>query len=162
MSFQSPVSRCEIKNEMTYKAPENIDKRDVSKLSIFLAGSIEMDKAIDWQSDCEKALNANYNVFNPRRESWDSSWKQEAANPQFSEQVNWELNALEQADIVIMFFAANTKSPISLLEFGLYAQSGKMRVVCEDDFWRKGNVDVVCQRYKVKQYKSLKELLAHL
>ena len=64
--------------------------------------------------------------------------------------------------MVIMFFAASTKSPISLLEFGLYAQSGKMKVVCEDNFWRKGNVDVVCERYQVKQYKNLNELLAHL
>ncbi len=143
---------------MTYKAPENIETRDRRLPSVFLAGSIEMDKAIDWQSECEKELDKNYNVFNPRRESWDNSWKQEASNPQFNEQVSWELNALEQADIVIMYFASNTKSPISLLEFGLYAQSGKMKVVCEDDFWRKGNVDVVCQRYNVKQYKTLKEL----
>ena len=146
----------------TYKAPQNIESRDKSLPSVFLAGSIEMDKAIDWQSECEKALDENYNVFNPRRESWDSSWKQEASNPQFSEQVSWELEALEQADIVIMFFAANTKSPISLLEFGLYAKSGKMKVVCEDSFWRKGNIDVVCQRYQVKQYKNLNELLTHL
>lgn len=146
----------------SYKAPDNITKRDQSLPSVFLAGSIEMDKAIDWQAECENALRDDYNVFNPRRESWDSSWKQEASNPQFIEQVNWELNALEKADIVIMFFAAETKSPISLLEFGLYAQSKKMRVVCESGFWRKGNVDVVCQRYGVKQYKNLKELLTHL
>jgi hypothetical protein len=73
--------------------------------------------------------------------------------------VNWELNALEQADVVIMFFAANTKSPISLLEFGLHAQSKKMLVVCENGFWRKGNVDVVCQRYNIQQYENLNELL---
>jgi hypothetical protein len=146
----------------TYKAPQNINQRDMSLPSVFLAGSIEMDKAIHWQSDCEKALGENYNVFNPRRECWDSSWKQESSNPQFNEQVSWELNALEEADIVIMFFDAKTKSPISLLEFGLYAQSKKIRVVCEDGFWRKGNVDIVCQRYKVKQYKNLQELLLHL
>ena len=145
-----------------YKAPQNIEERNSDLLSVFLAGSIEMDKAIDWQAECEKALFISHNVFNPRRESWDSSWKQEASNPKFSEQVNWELNALEQADVVIMFFAANTKSPISLLEFGLYAQSKKMLVVCENGFWRKGNVDVVCQRYNIPQYENLNELLTHL
>lgn len=145
-----------------YKAPENIEARSASLPSVFLAGSIEMDKAVDWQKDCEAVLGSSHNVFNPRRAFWDSSWKQEASNPQFNEQVNWELNALEQADTIIMYFAEGTKSPISLLEFGLYAQSGKMKVVCHQDFWRKGNIDVVCARYNVPQYETLTELLTEL
>jgi Nucleoside 2-deoxyribosyltransferase like len=142
-----------------YKAPENIEERDKNRKSIFLAGSIEMDKAVNWQKKCETLLSEKYILFNPRRDTWDSSWEQSIENPQFKEQVTWELNALEKADIIIMFFAGNTKSPISLLELGLFAQSGKLKVVVEEEFWRKGNIDIVCERYNIQQFKNLEMLL---
>ena len=145
-----------------YKSPENIEGRDKSKKSIFLAGSIEMDKAINWQKKCEELLLDRYIIFNPRRDSWDSSWEQSIDNAKFKEQVTWELHALENADIIIMFFAGNTKSPISLLELGLFAHSEKLNVIVEDEFWRKGNIDIVCERYKIKQFKNLDELATNL
>ena len=145
-----------------YKSPSDITARNPNLKSIFLAGSIEMDKAIDWQKQCENELQNQFNVLNPRRESWDTSWKQDISNLIFKEQVNWELNALEQADIIIMFFANNTQSPISLLEFGLYARSKKMYVVCEKEFWRKGNIDVVCERYGIMQFDNLDQLMIFL
>ena len=144
-----------------YKAPEEIPLQ-IDLKTIFLAGSIEMDKAVDWQKKCEELLQDQYVVFNPRRNEWDSSWSQTIENIHFKEQVNWELDALEKADIVIMYFAENTMSPISLLEFGLYAQSNKMKVVVEENFWRKGNIDIVCERYSVQQFKTLDELIQNL
>ena len=144
-----------------YKAPEEIPLQNDVK-TIFLAGSIEMDKAIDWQKQCEVLLKDNYILFNPRRDEWDSSWSQTIENKNYNEQVTWELNALEKADIIIMYFAGNTMSPISLLEFGLYAQSKKMKVVVEENFWRKGNIDIVCKRYNVEQYKTLEKLIESL
>lgn len=145
-----------------YKSPESIENINQDVLTIFLAGSIEMDKAIDWQKKCEQILSNKYIIFNPRRNEWNSDWTQSITNSKFKEQVDWELNALEKADIIIMFFANNTKSPISLLEFGLYAQSNKMKVVVEEDFWRKGNIDIVCEKYNIQQYKDLEELLHNL
>ncbi len=145
-----------------YKAPEHIENRNKTLKDVFLAGSIEMDKAVNWQTKCEVELNQSYNVFNPRRESWDSSWKQEIIIPNFKTQVIWELDALEQSDYIIMFFDGNTKSPISLLEFGLHAKSNKLLVVCENHFWRKGNIDVVCEKYNIKQFQHLNEVLEYL
>jgi len=52
--------------------------------------------------------------------------------------------------------------PLSLLEFGLYAQSKKMKVIVEEGFWRKGNIDIVCERYAVEQFKTLDELIQNL
>ena len=144
-----------------YKSPEEIPLQNDVK-TIFLAGSIEMDKAIDWQKYCEEALKDNYIIFNPRRDEWNSSWSQTIENDNFNEQVTWELNALEKADIIIMYFAGNTMSPISLLEFGLYAQSNKMKVVVEENFWRKGNIDIVCKRYNTEQFKTLEHLIESL
>ena len=64
--------------------------------SMFLAGSIEMGRAADWQLQVEQAL-AHYpvTVLNPRREAWDASWAQDLSNPQFVGQVEWELAAQE-------------------------------------------------------------------
>ncbi len=140
-----------------FRAPEAFIENQLK--SVFLAGSIEMDKAINWQQQCEKILSNTWNVLNPRRQSWDASWEQKIENEQFRQQVEWELAGLERSDLVIMYFAKDTKSPISLLEFGLYARSGKMMVVCEDGFWRKGNVDIVCRKYKIKQFITLEELI---
>ena len=131
--------------------------------SVFLAGSIEMGKAIDWQQEVIQSL-ATYpiTILNPRRPDWDSSWVESIENPNFHEQVQWELEAQEQADYIIMYFAPTTKSPISLLELGLFAKTGKMIVCCPDGFWKKGNVDVVCQRYQIPQAKNLETLITML
>ena len=83
------------------------------------------------------------------RESWDSSWTQSIDNIQFREQVEWELNGLDRADIIVVYFDPSTKSPITLLEVGLHAQSGKMLLCCPDGFWRKGNIEIVCDRYDI-------------
>lgn len=132
--------------------------RSYVRRSVFLAGSIEMGNAIDWQKDITEklaALNTQIDVYNPRRLDWDSSWEQNKDNANFREQVEWELEALESANLIIMYFDPNTKSPISLLELGLHARSGKLVVICPEGFWRKGNVDVTCEFYGVIQVPSI-------
>lgn len=129
------------------------------KPGVFLAGSIDQGMAVDWQRDilnCAVPLTTMDIVFlNPRRDDWDPTWDQNDSNPEFVRQVNWELNAMDKAEMVVMYFAPGTKSPITLLELGLYATSGKLIVCCPDGFWRKGNVDIVCKRNKIKQVKTL-------
>ncbi len=61
-----------------------------------------------------------------------------------------------------MFLEKNSKSPISLLELGLFADSGKLLVCCEEGFWRKGNVDIVCQRKGIKTFDDFDALLSFL
>jgi hypothetical protein len=132
---------------------------------IFLAGSIEMGSAEDWQSKVVKELEdfSGY-ILNPRRDDWDSSWVQDINNPQFYEQVNWELDMLDNSDIIVIYFDPNTKSPISLLELGLHACGGSRYVLvcCPQGFWRKGNVDIVCQRYCVPCFDNIETLLVAL
>ena len=144
------------------KPPHPLSKAGANIDSILLAGSIEMGKAENWQAKVEeffKYYPREITILNPRREDWDSSWTQDFTNPQFYQQVNWELTALDAADLIIMYFHPDTKSPISLLEFGMYAESDKMLVCCPTGFWRKGNVDIVCERYGIPNYETLDELL---
>lgn len=127
---------------------------EIQGSTVFLAGSIEM--AEDWQTKVANRFESNQvTLYNPRRDEWDSSWKQEQKESNFNEQVNWEMNNLEDCDIIFMYLDPNTKSPISLLELGLHAGSGKMIVVCPDGFWRKGNVEIVCTRFNIPLFNSL-------
>ncbi|MGB0840181.1 MAG: nucleoside 2-deoxyribosyltransferase domain-containing protein [Chitinophagales bacterium] len=133
--------------------------------SLFLAGSIEQGKAENWQDKVIRLLRESpqsdtITLLNPRRAAWDASWEQSIDNPQFKEQVSWELDALEQAKVILFYFDPSTKSPISLLELGLYANTDKtVLVCCPVGFWRKGNVDIVCERYGVQQFEGLEEMV---
>ena len=131
---------------------------------IFLAGSIELGAAEEWQQRVVNALAdvTNIVILNPRRDDWDNSWQQRAEDPRFSEQVNWELDMLDAADIVVMYLVPGTRSPISLLELGLCARSGRLKVCCPEAFWRRGNVEVVCGRYHIALFETLDDLIADL
>jgi len=143
-------------------APEQYSIEN-DKVYIFLAGSIEMDKAEDWQGQLIDKLQSvkNLVILNPRRKNWDSSWEQKIDNPHFNEQVTWELDGITKADIVIIYFDPSTKAPISLLELGILAKSKPYDtyVICNEPFYRKGNVDIVCKRFGIKQLKNLDEFV---
>lgn len=142
--------------------PNSKNQTIIDGISIFLAGSIEMGVAEDWQSKIVDVLrNKNVTILNPRRDDWDSSWIQEQSNPQFNQQVNWELNNLDRADIIFMYFAPETKSPISLLELGRYVGTN-MIVCCPEGFWRKGNVDIVCTRHNTPLFNKFDDAVGAL
>jgi hypothetical protein len=94
-------------------------------IAVFLAGSIEMGLAAPWQDALSENLqNTELILLNPRRLDWDSSWRQAADEPAFREQVLWELQGMERAQLIVMYLDPATKSPVSLLELGLHARSG--------------------------------------
>ena len=128
---------------------------------VFVAGSINMGTTRDWQSEFATALaDQDVVILNPRRADWDASWRTEADEPEFRRQVEWELTALESADVIVMYLDPASQSPISLLEFGLYARTGRLIVFCPPGFWRKGNVDVTAEFYDVRQVDSFEALIA--
>lgn len=139
-----------------YTPPTHIEEEDYINYMVFLAGSIEMDKAENWQSELSNELVKipNLTILNPRRAEWDSSWEQKKDNPFFREQVDWELDGIESADTVIFYFDPNTKSPITMAELGMVSQmvvlEKKVIVCCPEGFYRKGNVDIIVDRMKKK------------
>lgn len=142
------------------KAPE---PQVWNNTAIFLAGSIEMGTAEHWQTKIASTLQ-DYDVtlLNPRRDDWDASWEQTITNPQFKQQVQWELTGLKQSDIVIFYFDPATKSPITLLELGLCACKSNVVVCCPDGFWRKGNIEIVCDLYNITLVQSFDDLVKNL
>lgn len=129
-------------------------------IHVFLAGSIDMGKAENWQVIVEKALgDLDITILNPRRDDWDSSWKQDISDPQFKQQVVWELDGLDIADIIMVYFDPDGQAPITLAELGLHAGSGKPIVCCPEGYWRRGNVQIICDRYDLVLVDSLEELI---
>jgi len=151
----------EMNNLVVIKAPEKLTNGGTT---VFLAGSIEMGKAIDWQTKIENELKEKLTgdkmvtLYNPRRDDWDSSWEQTIENDNFREQVEWELNALEEADKIVIYIDPQTTSPITLLELGLHVNS-KMCVCCPEGFYRKGNVDIVCNKYDIPMVDDIDGLI---
>jgi nucleoside 2-deoxyribosyltransferase len=143
------------------KAPNAYDA--TKRYTIFLAGAIDQGQAEDWQEKVARALDEfDVTVLNPRREDWDPSWDQEANNPEFRRQVEWELDAQEAADMVIFVFTKDSKAPITFLEFGLFAPHKDAVVCAEEGFYRQGNLDIVAERHNIPMYHDLDEMIGDL
>ncbi len=146
-----------------YKPPMRRTGNAGGSYSIFLAGSIEMGKAEDWQTKVQKALSdESVVVFNPRRDDWDNSWKQTIEDKNFAGQVKWEHDHLQLASMIFFYFDPATKSPISLMELGLVCAEKEVIVVCPDGFWRKGNVEFICNEYDIPLFNTLDDGIEEL
>ena len=125
------------------------------------AGTIDMGSGEDWQARADSLFAAlpdgDFLLFNPRQEHWD------AGRPgEMDYQVNWELDHLEKADWIIMNFLPGSRSPITLLELGLHAASGRLLVICPPGFYRYDNVRITCGRYGVPMLDSLEDAVRHI
>lgn len=130
--------------------PNNEDSYDLGKM-VFLTGTIDGGKSDNWQRKFYKVLKEKcqqkITIFNPRRDEWPDNHSSEVRN-----QIRWEHEHLDKADIIVMNILPDSKSPITLMEMGMFAESGKLMVFCQKDFYRYDNVDMVCKRYNIPLY----------
>lgn len=143
-----------------FTAPEDITPAlENGAINIFLIGSIEMGKAIDWQPLVIGALSfLRCNLLNPRRADWDPSWEQSSKNANFAQQVMWEQQGIECAEHVFIYIDPDTLSPITLLEFGqIYEMGTSFTLVCPKGFWRRGNLEVMCEAIGKPIFETLEE-----
>lgn len=118
---------------------------------VFLGGTIDNGNSEDWQKEvCEKLMKLNIIIFNPRRDPWPS----DAGDKVVDEQIKWELDRLKESDLIIINILPDSKSPISLMELGLYAQSYKLMVFCDEKFYRYNNVKNVCEMYNIHLFNN--------
>lgn len=139
-------ARCHTINAPSAETPPRGTK------TIFLAGTTSRTDDGDWRSALTASLSdVPITLCNPNRADWDSSWREDIDFAPFREQVEWELEKAEQADLVVVYFHPATQAPISLLELGLCARApGKALVVCPEGYWKRGNVQAVCRKYGVE------------
>lgn len=137
-------------NTVTVYTPDTLENSQISKnvkntMSIFLAGTIDMGSSVDWQAEVisllQESPEGNIIVYNPRRI---------AAPEDIMSQIDWEQRALECCDLIAMNILETSKSPITLLELGLFARSGKLLVFCPKKFYRYENVLDTCRRFNVE------------
>lgn len=116
----------------------------LSDLTVFLAGTIDQGNSRDWQSDIIKELSVvpvsygDVSFVNPRRPDWDSNWHDN--HPELIKQIRWELSELQHASLILMWIEPHSKSPITLLEMGLFANRDNLVIGCPDEFYRSTNV----------------------
>ena len=133
--------------------------------TVFVGGSIEMGAAELWQDKLATSLSKfddNVVLLNPRRDDWDSSWLQDPTyGTNFHTQVSWEMDSQEDSDFLIYYFDPATKSPITLLELGTYGVSNAENTIvcCPPDFYRYGNVAMLCARYNITLVESFPRLV---
>ena len=134
---------------------DEVFSRETPHTNVFLGGTIENGDSFEWQQALIDTLDwiefkHQVNIFNPRRDNWPSSDE----HNEIDKQINWELEHLERADIIVMNILEDSKSPISLMEIGLFARTGKLIVFCPEEFYRYDNVRKVCERYDIKLYNT--------
>ncbi|AEO58647.1 hypothetical protein MYCTH_53171 [Thermothelomyces thermophilus ATCC 42464] len=123
------------------------------KVAVFLAGTTTGTTAAaaaagaDWRETVTLAVShLPVTVLNPLRPDWDGSWREDPSFAPFREQIEWELDMQERADLVVVYLGPGTDAPVSLLELGLCARSGKAVVVaCYPGYRKRGNVQIVCR-----------------
>ena len=134
---------------------DEVFSNETPHTNVFLGGTIDNGESENWQDELINTIawiefNRHVNIFNPRRAEWPSSDDHNEIN----KQIDWELEHLEKADIIVMNILEDSKSPISLMEIGLFARTGKLMVFCPEEFYRYDNVKKVCERYGVKLYNT--------
>lgn len=139
-------------NNIIYAPSSNKCKSNTIK--VFLAGTIDDGKSDNWQKQiCKKFINNdNFSILNPRRDKWDAS----LGSKEVIRQIKWEHKRMDEADFIIMNILPKSKSPISLMEIGMYCQSKKLIVFCTDNFYRWENVKCVCDKYGIKLFETNK------
>jgi len=131
----------------TYELPLT---KNTPQLTIFLAGTIDNGDSANWQQEVIEKLNKDKEdyeilVYNPRRDYW----LPDASKEVIEEQIRWEQQHLDDAQMIVMYLRDDSKSPISLLELGLYAKEKPMYVFCSEKFYRFDNVRLTCDKYYI-------------
>lgn len=114
----------------------------LGNLTVFLAGAIDMGKAVNWQAEVIDKLKdlPNLTIYNPRR-------IEDFAPHMLDEQIKWELEMLNVCDLIFMWFPRDALAPISFFEAGLFWNSRKLIVGAEQGFYRRRNLEMTADYY---------------
>lgn len=139
---------------MIYTSSQKLPVKKEEFQYYFLAGSMDLQKEISWRDKIMKKISGNVHFLDPTNKNHDS-----LSDKEMEEHITWELASMEFADKIILHFLPNAKSPISLVELGLYVKSGKLIVMCSDDFYKSRYVNVLCKKYNAPVYKDFNLLI---
>ncbi|MDF1664849.1 MAG: nucleoside 2-deoxyribosyltransferase domain-containing protein [Planctomycetota bacterium] len=124
-------------------APE---KANYDAPSVFLAGGISNcprwhDIILTRLREQSLESDASWTILNPRRDAFPANESQAAR-----EQIEWEFEALKNADLIQFWFPKETLCPITLFELGRWIASEKAVIVGTDPYYqRRFDVEVQCE-----------------
>ncbi len=119
------------------EAPKTYTRRKNEKV-IFLAGGIT--NCPDWQQDLVKLLDIpQLVILNPRRKNFP------IGNPSVAiEQITWEFNSFQKADLISFWFSRGSLNPIVLFELGkwLVQNEKKIFIGIDTEYQRRQDVEI--------------------
>lgn len=127
---------------------------DDGRLCVFLAGVLG-----DWREEVVRDLqDLDVVIFDPVRKDWDSTWVESVDDVRFVEQTLWEFWRQAEAGLVLFYFgSAEADGVVTMMEFGLWAGTGRAVVLESPDFRKWGYIRVICGELGVKIVRSVKE-----
>lgn len=113
---------------------DDLNNLKENEFSVFLAGG--MGSA--WRPELISKLDdlPNLVIIDPSVDDWENDvGEQNADNPKFVKQTDWEHQGLAASDVQVFQFDASSVAPISLLELGMYKTNNT--VLCVMDGYEK-------------------------
>ena len=142
---------------MIITSEQKLPEKNSHEKYVFLAGSIDNRYFGNWRKETVKKLETKANVFDP------TNMKHDRLNDaEMKSHIIWELDALAIADKILLNFLPDSKSPISLVELGLYVASNKLIVVCPKEFYKSRYVFALCEKYNTPIFENLNKALVEL
>jgi len=122
---------------------KKIYKLDYTRHRVYLAGSTN---GYNWQGQfINRLAGLDVDVFNPR------SLKDGI--------FGWEIDHLNVATVIALHFEPEDPSPSGLLTLGMFAKTDRLIVSCPDAFYRKADVDIICEREDIHRVDTLDLLI---
>ncbi len=140
---------------MIFTSEQKLPKRKSADHYTFLAGSIDYKLITNWRKQVINILGKDNNFFDPTNKNHDTLSKKEMKN-----HIEWELGALLLSDKIILNLLPHSLSPISLVELGLYVDSGKLIVICPKEFYKSEYVYTLCQKYNTPVFEDITQALS--
>lgn len=128
--------------------------------SVFLGGSLTIEN--DWRADfVEDLSDTNYILLNPRREDVET-FQFDTEDPEFIAHVRWVNDALQDADIVVLYFCSTTESPVSLLDLADLLKYKKVYLCVDDNFWKRSLLVSAAIDFNVELYTNINDVIQQL
>ena len=137
---------------MIYRSNQSLPQKHQHHTYVFLAGSIDFNLKGNWRKRVVET-RSDFHFIDPTCPNHD-----DLDDEQMQNHINWELGGMEMADYILLNFLPEAKSPISLVELGLYVRSGKLIVVCPTEFYQSRYVNTLCKKYNCPVYKNMAQV----
>lgn len=129
---------------------KKIHSLDYTRHRVYLSGAMTGE---DWQSKFTNELDSlRVDVFSPR---YPSSHTVTPPDGLFE----WEIDHMSIANVIAFNFIPDEDCSSALIALGMYAKTDRIIVCCPDGFFKKGDIDALCNREDIPQVDSLDLLI---